>query len=64
MLFHGLVARPEEIESQEWVFVAPFADGFATFGGDEAATGCPGCDVAVYVVREPKANEGKKWLVD
>lgn len=64
MLFHGLVAGPEEIESQEWVFVAPFADRFATFGGNEAATGCPNCDVVVYEVRKPKAKEGNQCLVE
>ena len=64
MLFQGLVASPEEVESEERVFVAPFADGFATFGGDEAATGYPDCDVAVYVVGKQKTNEGTKYLVE
>ena len=64
MLFQGFEGSPEEVESQERVLVAPFADGFATFGGDEAATGCPDCDAAVYVVGNQKANEGKKCLVE
>ena len=64
MLFQGFEGSPEEVESQERVLVAPFADGFATFGGDEAATGCPDCDVAVYVVGNQKASEGKKCLVE
>ena len=64
MLFQRLEAGPEEIESQERVLVAPSGDGFATIGGDEAATGCPDRDVAVYVVRDQKANEGRKCLVE
>ena len=63
MLFQRLESGPEEIESEERVLVAPFGDGFATFRGDEAATGCPDRDVAVYVVRKQKADEGRKCLV-
>lgn len=37
VLFDGSVAGPEEIEAQDGVFVAPFVQGFAAFGGDEAA---------------------------
>ena len=64
MLYQGLVASPEEVESQERVFVTPFADGFTTFGGDETATGCPDYDVAICVVGNQEANEGNKGLVD
>lgn len=39
VLFEFPVAGPEEIDSQEWVFVAPFAEGLAAVGGDEAAAG-------------------------
>lgn len=63
MLFDGFVAVPEEIEAEEWVSVAPFAEGFAAFGGDEAAAGCAGCQVPGCVVESQEAGEGKKGLV-
>ena len=47
MLLDGLVERPEEVEAQDWVPVAPFADGLAAFGGDEAAAGGAGGHVVI-----------------
>ena len=43
MLFEGPIAIPEEVNSQKRVSVAPLADRFAAFGGDEAAADCAGC---------------------
>ena len=39
VLFDGPAAGPEEIETQEGISVAPFAQGLAAFGGDEAPAG-------------------------
>ena len=47
MLFEGFIESPEEVESQDWVFVAPFADGLAAFGGDEAAARRAYCYVMI-----------------
>ena len=62
MLLNGVIHIPEEIDSENWVFVAPFADGFAAFGRDEAAAGCANGEVAVCVVGKENAGYGEEGL--
>ena len=50
MLSHGFVHGEEEVEPEERVFVAPFADGLAAFGGDEAAAGSADGYIKIGVV--------------
>ena len=50
MLPEGFVHGPEEVEPEERVFVAPFADGLAAFGGDEAAAGSADCYIKICIV--------------
>ena len=52
MLSDSFIASPEKVESQKRIFVAPFGDGLAAFGGDEAAAGCADCEMLVCIVRD------------
>ena len=62
MLFDGSVAGPEEVESEDRVFMAPFPEGLAAVGGDEAAAGCAGREALIGVVACQEAGEGKEDL--
>lgn len=64
MLSHGFVHGKEEVEPEERVFVAPFADGLAAFGGDEAAAGSADCYIKICVVGNQEADEGEEGLVE
>ena len=64
MLCDGFIAVPEKVDPQERIFVAPFADGLAAFGGDEAAAGCANCEVVVCGVGNVEAGDGKENLVE
>ena len=44
---NGFIESPEEVESQDGVFVPPSADGLAAIGGDEAAARCACCHVVI-----------------
>ena len=50
VLPEGFVHGPEEVEPEERVFVAPFANGLAAFGGDEAAAGSADFNIKICVV--------------
>ena len=64
MFFNRSASSPNEVESQDRVFVAPFAGFLTAFGGDKAAAGYASCHILVYIVDKKDAGEGKQGLVE
>lgn len=64
MLFDVPVARHEEVDTQDWILVAPFGNGLAAFGGDEASAGCADCNVTEYVIGNQEANRASEGVIE
>lgn len=64
MLFDGPVASHEEVDTQDWILVAPFGDGLAAFGGDKTSAGCADCDVMVYGIGNQETNRASEGLIE
>ncbi len=50
MLSESSIASPDEVNPQDRVFVAPFADGLAAIGDDDAVARCAEYKATVCVI--------------